>query len=528
MASPGVAPECPVPSPRDSLRRNVEHFLTCHATLWLSKLLGCDLPQETPFDVLISNCLLLGLAARHLHAVQAGLPPPALPDKLGFGERPHRHVLDDMTRFQDMCRELGVGPGDLVSLADLQKGRACHRIASCLWDLASILRRGGHAEVPEFASAEDRRAIRTSMRRLAKARKARFETVDSPLKRPAGRPPRLQVPGGCRQSCPSASPSPNAEHVSPAGGGSRAGGQLSARSGCSSPSPSSQQGLAWLQAAAGLDSGRLASASLRRCDEAFVGDGGARATQPVGAEGAIRSGGKSETGGRVPGSAGGQGPMALAAGLPYPPASPPRLSPSAGGETLLAAILSPEKPGHSRLLGEMMHTASAAGMPKGGMLLGAPPPQPEQAPCLPGSSGEGGELKPIEPVPGDPARGGPASNQSPPENPAPSNCVQAARPKEVLVFERERHAPRDDPLPSPTPRAWNWAAAGALAAVALAAGVLLLQHGQVTLSSPLWARRVSFWQRRSATPAAKRAMRRGNRGTGGDWGSPASLLQRRT
>lgn len=90
-----------------------------------------------------------GLAARHLHAVQAGLPPPALPDKLGFGERPHRHVLDDMTRFQDMCRELGVGPGDLVSLADLQKGRACHRIASCLWDLASILRRGGHAEVCE-------------------------------------------------------------------------------------------------------------------------------------------------------------------------------------------------------------------------------------------------------------------------------------------------------------------------------------------------------------------------------------------
>lgn len=88
-----------------------------------------------------------GLTARHVQALQAGLPPPPLPAKLGFGERPHRHVLDDMTRFQATCRELGVGPGDLVSLADLQQGRACHRVASCLWDLASILRRAGLIEV---------------------------------------------------------------------------------------------------------------------------------------------------------------------------------------------------------------------------------------------------------------------------------------------------------------------------------------------------------------------------------------------
>lgn len=59
MASPGVVLECPSPSPRDSLRRTVEEFLTRHATLWLSKLLGRDLPTDTPFDVLISNCLLL-------------------------------------------------------------------------------------------------------------------------------------------------------------------------------------------------------------------------------------------------------------------------------------------------------------------------------------------------------------------------------------------------------------------------------------------------------------------------------------
>ncbi|KAK2077704.1 hypothetical protein QBZ16_004550 [Prototheca wickerhamii] len=157
---------------------------------WMARLLDCPLDPKLSLSSLTKNCYLLGRIAERCEPLgteaAAGVSTSITASAAAATRpRPHREVLRDYVRFQNACHVLRVSSSDLVSLADIQEERAAQRLASCFWTLAQSAQGAGHQGIPPFMTDQERKQLRSHVRRLERSRKSKFESeTRSPLKRP--------------------------------------------------------------------------------------------------------------------------------------------------------------------------------------------------------------------------------------------------------------------------------------------------------------------------------------------------------
>ncbi|KAL4433855.1 hypothetical protein ABPG75_000296 [Micractinium tetrahymenae] len=182
----------PLQSQLKTSRSQSERALLQAALAWLQALGVEGATSEPPADAgaLFSDCWLLGRTADAVQAARRGeadawRPPPSpLGSTPGTRQRrTFRDRINDYSRLQQVCRELGLRADVLPPLTDIEAGQGTAAVAACLWEVAEQCTARG-LPVPAFGDA--RSVLRRSMPREASARRAeKFACDGSPPKRPS-------------------------------------------------------------------------------------------------------------------------------------------------------------------------------------------------------------------------------------------------------------------------------------------------------------------------------------------------------
>ncbi|PRW57599.1 hypothetical protein C2E21_3345 [Chlorella sorokiniana] len=164
------------PSPHAALKHARAQALQAAAQAWVAELLGVTTPQG------LADPLLLGRVAEALQAALRGQRGEIAAHRVPPLQPSARGRITGYARWQQVCRELGVGADQVPALADVEEGRGGLAVCACVWAAAERAAAMG-LPVPSFGGADWRASM---PRELAIKRAELFEgSGDSPPKLPA-------------------------------------------------------------------------------------------------------------------------------------------------------------------------------------------------------------------------------------------------------------------------------------------------------------------------------------------------------